>query len=195
VTSVPLPTDLNTLPDGYADEAPYKVRLVDGSIVAVPPSIMPTIVDTVNSCSKQGFTIPTWLQSNQKVMFLNNGEYIKGHMLYDLDERCWRFSQRRRNGVELWGLSFPNFNTNFQQYIDDGNLLPGWHKSNTFIHGSANHVCAATLVSDIPPGSLKKGLDPRSPDKAIWYASYEEEFLGLTNNDTFEIISAEDYFR
>ena len=135
---------------------------------------MPTIVDTTISRSKHGFTINTWLQANQKVMCLRNGEYVKGSMVFDLDEHCWRFTQRRRNGVELWGLSFPDFNTTFQQYIDDGTLLPGWHKSNNFIHGSTNYVSAATLVSDIPPGSLKKGLDPWSPDATIWYASYEE---------------------
>jgi hypothetical protein len=58
VVSVPLSEDCNALPSGPIDEPPYKVRLVDGSIVAVPPSLMATIVDIKESSSRCGFTIP-----------------------------------------------------------------------------------------------------------------------------------------
>ena len=117
-----------------------------------------------------------------------------------MDNTTWRFSQHRRNGVEIWGVSLPNFAQNFQKFIDDGSIIPGWHKKGCFQPspvslGSAGHISAADLLSPIPPGSLNKALKLRGNDFKIWRDSYREEFDGLHNNDCFEIISEEEYQR
>jgi hypothetical protein len=38
-------------------------------------------------------------------------------------------------------------------------------------------------------------LYPRNPDKDIWLDSYKEEYDGLSNNDTFDVIREEEYTR
>jgi hypothetical protein len=50
-----------------------------------------------------------------------------------------------------------------------------------------------TLKSHIPPGSLSKALYSRNPDWDIWFASYKEEYDGLCDNDTFDLISEKEY--
>jgi hypothetical protein len=63
-----------------------------------------------------------------------------------------------------WILQLQDYFQDFQKYIDDGTLIPGWHKHSNFIHGSANHVSASGLLSCFPPGSVKKALDPHNVD-------------------------------
>jgi hypothetical protein len=70
--------------------------------------------------------------------------------------------------VELLGIDLPDFCQTFQKYIDDGTLIPGWHWGQNFrLAGQACHT--------------------------IWLESYKEEYEGLKSNDTFDIISEEDY--
>jgi hypothetical protein len=47
----------------------------------------------------------------------------------------------------------------------------------------------------IPPGSVTKALHSHNQDREIWLNSYKEEYDGLTSNDTFDIISEEEYFK
>jgi hypothetical protein len=129
-------------------------------------------------------------------MYLHDGVFIKGFMEWDLDKSMWRFSQRHHNRVEIFGADLPDFCQNFQQYIDDGTLVPGWHGNQNFcIAGQVRHISASALKCLIPPGSASKALYPRNPDREIWLNSYKEEYDGLTSNETFDIISEEEYFK
>jgi hypothetical protein len=173
--------------------------LVDGTTHRVSPLMMEDIVAPYyRETNTSSIQFPSWMRESQKVMFLKDGIYIKGIMEYDLDKTTWRFSQQRRNGVELWGVSLPNFAQNFQKYIDDGSIIPGWHKKGRFqpSHvslGNAGHISAAGLSTPIPPGSLNKAMRLHGNDLKIWQESYREEFDGLHKNDCFEIISEEEY--
>ncbi len=80
VISVPLPSDDTALPDNSHLEATYKIKWVDGCIYSVPPAMMDDIVDFPDLTKRHNFTFPAWLQTNQKVMYLRDGEYIKGLM-------------------------------------------------------------------------------------------------------------------
>ncbi len=93
------------------------------------------------------------------------------------------------------GVALPNFAQDFQRFVKDGSLIPGWHKQGHFHHslGRASHVSVSNLTSLVPPGSSNKALKLTGPDLSIWNASYREEFEGLHNNDCFEIISEEEY--
>jgi hypothetical protein len=118
----------------------------------------------------------------------------KSIMEWDLDNCTWRFSQRHHNGTELFGTTLPNFCQDFQKYIDDGTLVPGWQGIKNFqIIGPTHHVSTANLQCLTPPGSLAKALFHRNPDRAIWLDSYNEEYDGVHTNDTFDIISEEEY--
>ena len=194
VVSVPIPSSDQSIPENANSESPYKIRLVDGTIIAVPPCTMDLIVDT-RSSSRNNYTIPKWLHENQRVMFLHEGEYFKGTMEFDLDTKSWQVAQRPRNGDEILCLSLPNFLQEFQKYIDDGIIIPGWHKHSNFVRGFASHVHTAGLSQLHPPGSLKRALGPCSPDAEIWFESYKEEYDGIALNDTMEIMSEEEYFR
>lgn len=195
VISVPLPSALNTLPADSISESPYQIRWVDGSTFSIPPVMMDDIVDFRSSSSQRIFSPPAWLRASEKVMLLKDGEYVKGCMEYDVDADCWQFAQCQRNGDELWSIALPNFLTSFQNYIDDGLLIPGHHTNAGFICGSALHVSAMGLSLTHPPGSLKKALDRTSPNHRIWFDSYKEEYDALFNNSTFETISEEEYHR
>jgi len=201
VISVPLPLSDSQLPASAEDAPPNIIQLVDGSVHRVAPIVMDDIVSPVNDCDSSSTCIafPSWLGQSQKVMFSKDGTYVKGVMEFDLDSNGWRFSQRRRNGQELWGISLPNFARDFQLYIDDGTIIPGWHtkaKKNNFLRvGNASHISAAGLLSPLAPGSLQKALKLTGPDFQIWSDSYKEEFFGLKDNDCFEIITEEEYQR
>jgi Reverse transcriptase (RNA-dependent DNA polymerase) len=132
-------------------------------------------------------------------MYLRDGVYIKGTMVFNLDTSSWRFSQCRRNGTEIWGTDLPQLSRDFQLYIDDGLIIPGWHNNSYFLQsgrlpvGAARHVSATGLTKICAPGSSTKAFHPSHPDRGIWVASYNEEYDGLNQNDTFELISEEDY--
>jgi hypothetical protein len=67
-------------------------------------------------------------------MFLKDGVYIKGIMEYDLDKTTWRFSQQRRNGVELWGVSLPNLHKIFRNISMTARLFRAGIKRVDFNH-------------------------------------------------------------
>ncbi len=140
---------------------------------------------------------PSWLGHLQKVMYLHEGQYLKGLMEWDIDNSTWRFSQRRKNGTELFGIALPDFVSQFQQYIDDGTLVPGWKggRSPFQLAGISRHVSASGLKSVIASGSLSTALYSRNPDRDIWLDSYKEEYNGLSTNETFDLMSEDKYFR
>jgi hypothetical protein len=120
-------------------------------------------------------------------------------MAYDLDHSTWHLLQRKQNGDELWGTNIPNLAQDFQLYIDDGTLIPGWHNKTYFLQSSnhnlgyAQHVSATGLLPSCAPGSALKAFSPSNPDCTTWMESYNEEFDGLCCNDTFEVISKDTY--
>lgn len=79
-------------------------------------------------------------------MYLSQGVYLKGTMDWNLDTNMWHFSQCHKNGTELFGVDLPNFCNDFQKYIDDGMLIPGWHSGKSFsVAGSTRHVSTINL--------------------------------------------------
>jgi len=195
VISVPISKPNNQLPLSDEDAPPYTIRLVDGSIHNVSPDFM-DVIHVLESSNNHGFTFPSWLGYSQKVMYLHNGTYLKGHMEWDLDNSTWRFSQCRHNGIEIFGVTLPDFCQSFQRYINDGTLVPGWHGGTNFqIAGRASHVSATTLSCHIPLGLLSKALYSRNPDRQIWLESYKEEYDGLISNGIFDVIDESEYLQ
>jgi hypothetical protein len=193
VISVPISSSQHGLPTSDKDASPYIIKLVDGSIHQVSPDAMDEFV-TTTSISTNKIRFPSWLGNYQKVLYLHNGTYTKGVMEWCLDNNTWRFSHQRKNGSEIFGVTLPNFCLDFQKYIDDGSIIPGWHSGKTFtITSSSHHVSAMNLQSLTPPGSVVKALHSNNPDKSIWHDSYKEEYDGLNSNNTFDIISEDEY--
>jgi hypothetical protein len=169
VISVPLLTLGDQLPISDWDSPPYVICLVDGSIHCISYDLVEDIVISPISSSLT-ISFPSWMGSNQKVMYLCDGSYIKGIMEYDADCSQWRFSQRKRNGDELWGTALPHLARDCQLYIDDGTLIPGWHNKTYFLQsghqslGQVRHVSTAGLLSSCAPGSATKAFHLPNPD-------------------------------
>jgi hypothetical protein len=86
------------------------------------------------------------------------------------------------------------FYQDFQKYIDDGTIIPGWHTGKRFtLVGTTCHVSATNLTSITPLGSVIRVLHHNNPDHSIWLDSYKKEYDGLVSNNTFGIISEEEY--
>ena len=66
------------------------------------------VVDS-SHVSNHKLCFPSWMGASQKVMYLHEGIYLKGIMEYDLDEKVWRFSQKKRNDTEIWGVRRTKF--------------------------------------------------------------------------------------
>ena len=88
VISVPLSTTLMQLPSSSADEPSYTIRLIDGSTVHASPAFMEEIMDC-HGPFQEIHTLPTWMGNKQKVMFLHDGQYVKGHMIFDPSSNVW----------------------------------------------------------------------------------------------------------
>jgi hypothetical protein len=191
VISAPIAHPQAGIPISDATASPYVIRLIDGLIHQESPDMIEHFV-TSSPDNNNKICCPSWLGNNQKDMYLKDGLYIKGFMEWCLDTHSWHFSQRHKNGMELFGLVLPNFCEDFQRYIDDGSIIPGWHSSKTFtIAGSSRHVSANILTTITPPVSVVKALHHQNPERSIWLASYKEEYDRLT----FDIISEEEYQR
>ena len=191
MVSVPLPPTSSQLLMSSETEPPYVVQLVDGSIVHIPPTIMDDIVDC-HLHSSPTLSLSTWLGCKKKVMFLQAGEYMKGYMQFDALQKMWCFSQQQRKGEETWGVNLPDFIHSFQGYIDDGPIIPGWHSSTKFVQGLAHHVSAIECKVSCP-GSLWHAMQPCHPDHSIWLDLYKEEYKGLTDVSSLDVITSDEY--
>jgi len=193
VLSAPISKCNSRLPLSDTTASPYVIRLVDGSIDHVSPYTMDKFVVSSYGLSNK-LQFPLWLGNQQWVMYLHAGTFIKGSMERNLDKNMWRFSQRCRNGIELFGVDLPLFFSGFQKYVDDGTLVPGWQPGKSFLSaGSTRHVSVTSLKYLIPPGSTIKALHQSNPYWSVWLDSYREEYDGLSNNNTFDIISEEGF--
>jgi hypothetical protein len=200
VISVPSPVMDRQLPE-YNNKSFYIIQLVastatsengeNTNIIRISASEMPFIIPNPSPWDKS-LAVPTWIGQEKKVSLLHAGEYHKGFLEYT-DSNTWRFSCRCRNGVEKWGVKLPELTRHFQSFIDEGTLIPGWQRANRFIQGHASHVSASGLSIPKAPGSLRAAFTTNHPDAATWMASYEEEYKGHIDHDTFEIISEQAY--
>ena len=79
VISVPIAVSGSQLPSSDQDSPPYVIKLVDGSVHKVSPDFLESIVQTPVSDSTQS-AFPSWLGQLQKVIYLHEGQYLKGLM-------------------------------------------------------------------------------------------------------------------
>jgi hypothetical protein len=190
VISVPLPRTTSQLSVSNKYASPYTICLVDGTTHRVSPDFLDSIVMHQESDTHLP-QFPCWLG---QFMYLHNDEYLKGHMAWDADNSQWCFTQCKKNGIELFGVKLPNFHLDFQHFIDDGTLVPGWHSSKKFLcYVTARHILASLLTSMLPPGSITKSLHLTNPDHDVWLQSHQEEYDGHVSNNTFQIIYEEEY--
>jgi hypothetical protein len=160
-------------------------------MVRMSASEMPFIIPLAKLWN-ESLSVPSWIGTEKKITYNHAGEYHKGFLEFT-DDHTWRFSCRQRNGIEKWGVELPDLTRHFQSFIDDGTIVPGWQRANSFIQGQALHISASNLIINKAPGSLRQAFGTIHPDENTWMKSYEEEYYGLVAHNTFEVISANEY--
>lgn len=114
VISVPISQPQNGISLSDQDVSPYVIQLIDGSVHQVFPDVLEKLViPTPNTSHKICF--PSWFCNQQKVMYLHEGLHAKGVMEWCLDMNSWRFSQRQKNGSEIFAITLPNFLSRFPE--------------------------------------------------------------------------------
>jgi hypothetical protein len=103
------------------------------------------------------------------------------------------------NTVDLSkGILLDDLVSNFQHLMDSGQLFKG-HAKFQRVYNTRNqiqlrdsvlrHVSAHGLTSLIPPVSLSSHQKLTASDKSIWDSAYDEEFDGLNNLPTWEVLT------
>ena len=91
-----------------------------------------------------------------------------------IEDIGWRISHHCHNDTECWRVDLPNLVENFQSFVDDGSLIPGWQRPTTWLLGKASHISAVSLTQPAP-SFLKKALLHDNPDRNIWLDSHKQK--------------------
>ena len=181
-----------------------------GEIREIPPSIIfdhnPTAPasDTDEPLNR----ILPWIKHNAKVTIILQRHFTTPkqsylHHIPQSDE--WTFIPGRHKSKEP--IPLPNFKIHTQSMVDNKRLFKGWinnTKALTARRAMAtsniiSHLVTARLVSatdlhhPTSPTSLLKHAQLHPSDRRIWDASYREEYDGLVNLDTWEVINEQTY--
>jgi hypothetical protein len=102
------------------------------------------------------------------------------------------------------GIVLPSFQGSCQELFDTGQIFKGHVKFRRVYAARSQlklrdcvlrHVSAHGLSSVLAPSSLKQHQTMSSNDKAIWDAAYEEEFDGLSDLPTWEVLTEAEFKR
>ncbi len=194
-TVVDIPMDPNLTPQ-------YLVQFDDGTTKSFPASKMASLIPPPRpSSSDSSHLLPPFLRLNSKVTFEHEGRYHKGFLSKTPDgPYCFIYKSHINKKHPDWSVPLPNLTTNWQDLCMDGILIPG-HSSGSFLRdpssasrdpSSASMVSAASLLRACPR-SLLSALAPTHPDRDTWLASFREEKDGIKSQDTYDVLTLEQY--
>ncbi len=125
----------------------------------------------------------------------------QGILKYNKDGDTWTFSPGKNDTHEH--IQLPHFKELAQSMVTNKKLFQGWKTNKTVLTARqiratsnliARHVCAKDLhVTEAP--SLLRHYQLHPEDRKKWDAAYSEEYDGLVNLDTWEVITEEEYKR
>ena len=194
-TVVDIPMDPNLTPQ-------YLVQFDDGTTKSFPASKMASLIPPPRpSSSDSSHLLPPFLRLNSKITFEHEGQYHKGFLSKTPDgPYCFIYKSHINKKHPDWSVPLPNLTTNWQDLCMDGILIPG-HSSGSFLRdpssasrdpSSASLVSAASLLRECPR-SLLSALAPTHPDRDTWLASFREEKDGIKSQDTYDVLTLEQY--
>jgi hypothetical protein len=147
-----------------------------------------------------------WIKNNAKTTVFLSDTWTrpKQGFLTQQDEE-WYFSPGRTKTTTP--IHLPNFVELAESMIHNKKLFRGWKTAASIINArtsrclsniaasliTARHVSAVDLVNTNSPTSLIQHAKMHLNDKKIWDQSYFEEYDGLVNLDTWEVISEDEY--
>ena len=150
-----------------------------------------------------------WIRDKGKVtLYLSNHwKKPKQGFLQNINSE-WYFVQGRTINSTSKPLHLPKFIENAESMIHNKKIFQGWKNSAGIINArisrclsniaasiitAKRHVSAKNLVEMKAPTSLLQHAKMCENDKQIWDQSYFEEYDGLRNVDTWEVITEKEY--
>jgi deoxyuridine 5'-triphosphate nucleotidohydrolase len=168
------------------------------------PSATPSNVPTTNATM---FPTLPWIGDGEKVtLYLPTimPRPQQGKLQYNADTESWQFNPgrvKKRDPIPL-----PNFDTLAPSMVDNRKLFKGWVKSATvytarrvrITSNTLSHIITARKVSAsslnlLEAPTLLKHHKLHPQDKATWDEAYRQEYQGLMDIDTWEMITEEEY--
>ncbi len=197
------------------DTEPYTIQEVDSGAIRELPT--ETILDhdptaPIQDPQTANLPVPSlpWIKHDAKVtLYLPHimSQPKRGHLqcTSTSDGNKWTFIPGRNKTNDP--ISLPNFTTLASSLVDNKKLFKGWIRlnhaltarrvqltSNIIAHSIINRkVSARDLIVKEAPSSLLQHYKMHPDDKATWDESYRQEYEGLVNIDTWEVISEEEY--
>ena len=172
----------------------YLIQFNDGTTKSFPASKMASLIPKPRALpSDSSHLLPPFLCLNSKITFEHEGQYHKGYLSKTPDgPYCFSYKSHINKKQPNWMIPLPNLTSNWQDLCMDGILILG-HSSGSFLREqSASFVGATSLLRECPR-SLLSALAPTHPDCEIWLASFREEKDGIRSQDTYDMLTLEQY--
>jgi hypothetical protein len=137
---------------------------------------------------------PSWMTQDAKITLLRDDTFRRGFLHLDSDND-WEFVRRDGTGRIVDSFPLPDLPLTWRYRMVEGSLSLGWQENVALrAVGTARHVSATGLKNPHnAPASVDAAVNPDNPDHLIWTASYDEEYEGLDEQNTFEIIDERQY--
>ncbi len=147
---------------------------------------------------RQSALLPSWIQDNTNAtLFLSSMSKPRHGKLRVSSDNIWIFCPGNQTDLSQ-GISLPDLSADCQYLLDTGQLFRGHCKFSRVYNARAQiqlkdsilrHVSAHGLASLVAPTSLRMHSKLSSTDKQIWDDAYNEEYDGLSDLPTWEVLS------
>jgi hypothetical protein len=175
----------------------YQVTFPDSAeLLEVPPSQIsapdehhfprPSPSDPENATTNHLLpTMPEWIKADTHVTLLTDGSRRRGTI--NNTNAGWQFQQRTASGRTTFKYDLADLPVTWHDRLTEGTLELGWQTPER-----AYHVSSKGLTQGVPR-SFMSSMKPDSPDRKIWLESYHEESNGLKEQNTYSVITADEY--
>jgi len=175
----------------------YTVKFQDNSIAEY--SISENLLEATSSPSpKKDHILPDWIQGGATAtLFLSTMSKPRHGRLYFDDTGQWIFCAGKSADLSK-GIVFSDLPATCENLLATGQLFRGHTKFQRVYQARAQvqlrdcvlrHVSAHGLTSLMSPSSLKQHANMLPSDKQIWDDAYDDEYDGLSEIPTWEVIS------
>jgi hypothetical protein len=182
----------------YVQPDIYTVKFHDDSIAEY--SLSENLLEATSApCPKSVSSIlPDWIKGGATAtLFLSNMTKPKHGKLYSNNTGEWYFCAGKNTDINK-GILLSDLTANSHYLLESGQLFRGHAKFQRVFQARnqlllkqcvLRHVSAHGLQSFVAPSSLKHHSSMTEGDKKIWDDAYNEEYDGLADIPTWEVIS------
>jgi hypothetical protein len=185
VQSVPIEPDLPHYHVTFAD-SPDSVAVPIEQLFAMDEPISPLIADDSEDSPDDVFpTLPTWIAEDTHVTLFQDGHRQRGTI--SSTDSGWVFQQRTASGRVTFQQDLADLPVTWKDRLSTGTFQLGWQEAKR-----AYHVSAKGLKQGAP-ASFQRSMRKENPDRRIWIDLYLEEAGGLKEQDTYSVLTGQQY--